>query len=149
MAEETPKTIILGGKPEHHELPAASDATIMPGMLVERVNGTLRPHSRDGGETGRVAIEAREWGKGIGDTYVPREQVKYIISGAGDYLFPLLAAGQSATEGVGLVSNGAGVLRPVATDVDGNPTEDATWQASEDVDNSGGADPVNIRAERV
>lgn len=145
MAEETPKTIILGGKPEHHELPAASDATILPGMMVERVDGTLQPHSTDGGDSGRLAIEAREWGKGIGDAYVPREQVKYIISGSGDYMFPLLAAGVSATEGEGLVSDGAGAFRVA----DGVAGEDYSWEAVEDVDNSGGGDPVNIRAERI
>lgn len=143
MATEEPKTIILGGDAIHHELPAAEEATILPGQMLERDDGHLRPFSEDGGSTRRFAVEAREWGKTIDESYVPTEQTKYITAKSGMRLYLPLAAGASVTEDETLVSDGEGNLRVGGGEGDG----EGYVKATEGVDNSGGSAPVRVRTE--
>lgn len=165
----SPHTAILRGYDdlEFDDLPAAEE--IRPGMLLERANGEVRPHSNDGGPAAPMfAVERRERGQLADDdgSIFPQE----LSTGVNNSLYPpgdtvvfagfdklhrvwaLLAPGavvegdeESDTPDV-LVSNGDGTFRPTDT-AGGETDENAIVRALESVDNSGGTEPTRVRVE--
>lgn len=106
----TPKTIELytNGGVQHEA--AAVDA-IMPGMLVERAATGVQTHSVAGGIANlHFANEYPLTGGTIDDEYEIGDQVIFTTYAPGDGVYALLAAGNDASVGDLLVSNGDGAL---------------------------------------
>lgn len=135
-----PNTILLKGDPVRKEGVASS--AITPGHLLTYggVND-VTPHPTAGGAAPKAfAFEAGSIGRGVDDAYQAGEQVRYGVCRQGDEVWALLAAGQSVSRGDGLESAGNGTLQKVTTG-------EVIAYALEDVNNSGGASAVRIKAE--
>lgn len=123
---------------------AATSNDITPGQFVTRTGHNFSQVSQSAGQSTfrAVAVEQETFGTGIDEDYdTEGEHVLYAMVSNGTEVFALLAAGQTANVG--------DLLR---TTTDGNLENNATGAicvAMEDVDNSGGADPVRILVEML
>lgn len=142
-SQDNPKTVELYGECIQHE--AEADSAITPGHLVERAGAGVQPHSTAGGPANaHFAVENGMLGLGIGDEYADGDQVMFKTFQPGSGVYALVAAGASAISEFGLLASaGDGTLAAAGID------EVAVAQALEDVDNSGGSDPVRIRVEVI
>lgn len=157
---------IIAGPGDYQQEEAEAAADVEPGELLE-LTGTdrVQPHSEvpdlngNGSAAPRFAIESREVGKTIDDTYTydstddEGENVKYARPLAGTYVQAWLAAGETVTRGDPLESAGNGALQlhsglnPAGDGTDTMADNLVVAEATNDVDNSGGADPVRIWVE--
>jgi len=126
-------------------------AIVTPGMLCEEdPAGTqaapfVKPHSTaEGNAMPLFAIEDESQGKGIDDNYAVDDKVQVWTANRGDWVYALLANGETAAINDDLVSNGDGYLRVHVPDDSGSiQTNAIVARAKEAVDMSGssGADP--------
>lgn len=159
----SPHTVILRGYDdlEFDDLPAAAE--IRPGMLVERANGEVRPHSTaNGNASPTFAVERRErgmladddgsifpheMGTGIDNSVYPvGETVVFAGFDKMHRVWGLIPAGEAVTEDENLVSNGAGMFRSIDT-VAGETNANAVVRSLEAVDNAAGTEPARVRLE--
>lgn len=138
-------------------------ADVDPGELVEFASdGRVQPHSSapdlngNGSALPRFAIEARDLGKGIDDTYTydsnddEGENCRYARPSPGTKVQAWLAAGENVNDGDSLESAGNGALQQhTGLDPAGDGTDTiadnlVVAEADESVDNSGGSDAVRI-----
>jgi hypothetical protein len=142
-SQDTPKTIEIQGYGIQKE--ATAQGTITPGMLIERVTNGVQAHSTAAGPAStHFAIEYGMTGRTIDDDYSADDQAVFKTYTPGSVVYGLVAAGASAISQYDfLASAGDGTLATAGVD------EVAVAQALEDVDNSGGSDPVRIMAEVV
>lgn len=144
VSQTDPKTIELYGYGCQHEEPA--EAVITPGHLVERIaNGNVQAHGTAGGAANtHFATEYALTGRSIDDDYAAGDNVLFSTYQPGSGVYALVASGTAAiADGALLQSNGDGTLATAGVD------SVAVAQALEDVDNSGGSNPVRIRVEVV
>lgn len=141
---QNPKTIELYGHGVQNEA-EVTDAVVTPGMLLTRSADGVRPHNVAGATA--VPAFAQEYGmtgRGIDDDYAVGDQCVYKTYVAGSGVYALVADGTAAISALDyLASAGDGTLVTAGDD------EVAVAQALEDVDNSGGADPVRIKVEII
>lgn len=127
---------------QHEEFTDGSD--IATGELLEETANGVAPHATaaESGARTLVAVDARDRGMEMGDTYVADELVRYMdASGGGVHL--RLVTGESVSKGDDLVSAGDGSVRNI--DTAGGDTADAiVASADEAVDNSGGSAPAYV-----
>lgn len=107
------KKIWLIGCGRMEEAVAAS--AVSPGHLIELdSNGKVQPHSTADGFAERAfATEDSLQGNTTGDDYAADDQVSYVICAPGDVVQAMLAAGENASIGSKLCSNGDGTLKVV------------------------------------
>jgi hypothetical protein len=112
--------IVLKGTPPQKEREAAG--TITPGDLIELdSSGNVQRHSTVNGNAARLfAIENALEGNDIDDDYASGDRVYYVHARPGDEIQAYLAAGENASIGSFLVSDGDGKLR-VHTAASGEP----------------------------
>jgi hypothetical protein len=138
----TPHTILLKVREEFiKEAALEASKDITPGMLLEFTGSDVQPHSDDAAlaEPIMVAVEAAIDGRGIDDDYdEDGETVMYHIPLPGDELYMLLAAGENASIGSKLTSDGAGCLEVGSA---------YQFRALEAVDNSLEYTPARIKVE--
>ncbi len=137
------KTIIVKGDGIRKEGANAATVDVLPGVFVERVHHNFwEVKEAEAGDIARaVAIEQETFGTGIDVPYdTEGERVLYHICPPGTEVFAWLAAGEIAAAAGQLEIAAGGVLTPIAA---ATPVA----LAMEDVDNSGGADPVRILVE--
>jgi hypothetical protein len=142
-----PNTIVLNTVSDFiKEAPLAAGKAITPGMWLQYTSGaaTVEPHSSSSAVPAPriIAVELPiRSGSGIDDDYdEDGEAVAYHFAAPGDELYCLLEAGDQATLGELLESNGAGLLQTGS---------EAFVRALEAVDNSGSCDPARIRVEVI
>lgn len=153
-----PSTIVLHGDDDSRtRKDGVAQGTVTPGQLVE-VQGSTDTGADDarslGAQSGaavpvpvRVALEYSHTGRGIDDDYSADEHMEYRDLQSGEEAYVFLAAGESVAPDDLLVSDGNGDLRAAAGD--GSEDAAAIMVPTETVDNSGGADPVRLRAEAI
>ncbi|TMV49370.1 hypothetical protein FE783_12705 [Paenibacillus mesophilus] len=152
----TPKKTVLKGDPLRKE-GAAGAAGIIPGHLVTRNSaGAYVVHGTAGGNAAPTfAAEQDFLGSDINTAYASGDRVQVNYFRPGDEVYTFLDAGQNAANGAYLESSGDGTLR-VHTAPSINEGGSATVtvntraivaRALEAVNNSGGSDPVRIKAE--
>lgn len=127
-----------------HEDPA--DEQIRAGDLVERTSTGVQLQSTDAEQLAQVfvALDARQRGMELDDSYPADDSVKYAEAVAGG-LHLQLAAGENVSEDTELVANGNGAVRAFDS---ANDTRDAIIAVTtEAVDNSGGSDRTPIATE--
>lgn len=156
---EDPSTILLHGEDNSRDRKdGVAQAAITPGELVE-VQGSVDTGADTSRQVGvqsgsgatvptRVAIEYSHTGRGIDDDYAADEHMEYRHLKKGEEAYVFLAAGENVAEDDLLVSDGAGALRAIDT-AGGDDVSSAIMVPTEAVDNSGGADPVRVRAEVI
>lgn len=152
----TPKKTVLKGDPLRKE-GAAGAAGIIPGHLVTRgSDGKYVVHGTAGGNAAPTfAAEQDFLGSTIDTPYGNGDRIQVNFFRPGDEVYTFLDAGQNATNGAYLESSGDGTLRVhTAPEVDESgsatvsiSTRAIVAQALESVNNSGGSDPVRIKAE--
>ncbi len=138
------KTIIVKGDGIRKEGANAATVDVLPGMFVERIqhNFAVVKEAEANDIAKAVAVEQETFGTGIDVAYdTDLERVLYHVCPPGTEVFAWLAAGQNVDVGARL-SVGLGATLVAATSV-----EASVALAMEDVDNSGGADPVRILVE--
>lgn len=144
-SDSAPKTILLRGNPQSSEGPAKVGSNLLPGMLIDtHTDGTIKPHATFGGYAAkRFARENDVVGKGIDDVYADTANVLMWDCKSGDWIYALLAAGETVAIGALLQSNGNGYLGDVPSV--GKPVA----RALEAVNNSPGSGglPVRIKVE--
>lgn len=139
-----PKTIELYGHGPQHEAKAL--AAILPGMLIERAVGGVRPHSAAaGGGNLHFANEFGMTGLGIEDEYEVGDQVVFKTYWPGSGIYALLDAGAQVADKGLLVSAGDGTLTPLVAATGGV----VVAQANEAVNNTAGAAPARVMVETV
>lgn len=135
--------VVMGpGEYQRDEYPAS--AAVEPGELVEQSGGEVAPHATaDGAAESAFALEDRDMGRTIDDTYAAGENV-HVGYPANGTLIPnaWLAAAENVTAGTRLVSAGNGAL--AAYDDVNSPEAQVVAVAEEAVDNSGGGSAVRI-----
>ena len=139
MAKVLPRVILLRGRGERREAPAA--AAITPGMLIAyNTSGSFVPHPTAAGAARKIfAVENDHNGKGIDDAYATNDYVQGEELTSGCDVNALVAAGHAAiARGAKLESAGNGTLRAVTA---GFPIAEAL----EAVDNSGGGAAARIK----
>lgn len=123
-----------------------ADEEIRAGDLVERTGTGVQRQSTDAEQLEQVlvALDARQRGMELGDSYPSGDAVRYAEAVAGG-MHLQLAAGENVTEDTELVANGNGAVRAFDS---ANDARDAILAvAAEDLDNSGGADRTPIATE--
>jgi hypothetical protein len=156
MAKSAPSTIVLEGDPSYEEYPlapldACGNGSITPGMLVETVNGEVRPHSTQGGNADRLfAVEGLNIdpdSKTMGDIDVDYDDdngaVKVARCKGGELIYALLGAGQSVSIDGLLQSASDGYLMAYATPT--NLPLRPVARATETVNNAAGTSPARIK----
>lgn len=144
-------TILLKGEFGRQYNEGRASGNITPGHLIKVVSGgTLQVHATAGGFSEKTfAVEdslgapvTSVQGKTIDTVYASGDLVRYIVAERGDIIYALLPAGAAAiVEGDALISNGDGCLKKTT----GTPSQVIAY-ATEAIDNSGGSDPVRIKA---
>lgn len=141
MAEK-PKKIHLIGSGRREEARAA--AAITPGHLIELASsGKVQKHSGAGAVAERnYALEDALQGNTIDDDYSSDDLVSFLSAAPGDVIYGWLAAGENASIGSKLTSNGDGTFKVAA----GSDLVAAV--ATEAVDNSasGASSAMRIKA---
>lgn len=152
MTATASKTIILKGDGIRKE--ALANATITPGMLIERMStDKFRAHATAAGNAQRLfAIEDDTQGKTIDDDYAAASRVYAEVMPRGAEIYALLNDGESVVIGDPLESAGNGKLRKHVADVDDNQSADTTTIYTEcivgyaleakDMSGSSGEDPT-------
>ena len=140
---------VLYARDQYVQHEAEADGAIDVGMLLERTATGVAPHSTDGGELDQalVAINDRDRGMKVGDSYASGDNVKYISANAGVGLHLVLAAGAdlatagqaTITEDERLVSAGDGTVRAFDTGTSPDADGATVARAEEARDNSGAA----------
>lgn len=140
----TPKTVELFGDGLQSEA-TCTDAAILPGMLLTRTAGGVRPHNVAAGVASTIfAIENSAVGRDIADPYAVGEQVLFKTYTPGSGIYAQLTSNAAAVAvNAPLTSAGNGHLRLAAA------TEVIVARAREAVDNSANASPRRIRVEIV
>lgn len=152
-----PNTVQLKTYSDEKQKEGIAAAAITPGELIEKdASGQFQAHSTAGGNViPRIAIEESYIGNDIDTDYASGDQVRYNFGQPGEEYYMFLAAGENASDGDLLESDGAGALQvhtPQAVDEGGTATYDiytneAHFVAAEDKDNSGGTSRVRIKVE--
>lgn len=159
MAKTNPSTINLKsvGTPHYENIPlapldASGNGAITPGMLVEAVNGEVRPHATQAGNvTPRMfAVEGENLDASsttLGDIDTDYDDdngsVKVWYPQPGDVVYALLGAGQSVLIDGLLQSASDGYL--MAYTAAANIHEQIVGQAIAAVNNSAGATPARVK----
>lgn len=158
MAKSAPSVIILKGDPIYKEYPlapitASGVTAITPGMLVELLNGEVRPHSTQGGNaTPMFAVEglnidASSLTMGDIDTDYDDDNaaVKVAFCNNGDEVYALLGAGQTVAIHGLLQSASDGYLMPytAGTNLPLRPVA----RALEAKNNAAGTSAVRVKVE--
>jgi len=159
MAKANPSTINLKsvGTPHYENFPlapldASGNGAITPGMLVETVNGEVRPHSTQAGNVVpiMVAVEGENPDASsitLGDIDTDYDDdngsVKVWYPKPGDTAYMLLGAGQQAAIDGQLQSASDGYLMPYTAAA--NIHEQIVGRAVAAVNNSAGATPARIK----
>lgn len=103
-----------------------ANATIIPGMLIERMStNKVRAHATSQGNASPIfAIEDELQGNGIDDAYAANGVVKcgYFVSG--EEVYAILADGQNVGVGTLLASNGNGFLKAHVAEVESWDSDD-------------------------
>lgn len=118
-------------------------AAISPGMLLQiNSTGKVQAHSTESGNVFpcMFALEDELQGKGIEDDYATNDQVQCWIAQRGEYVYALLADGESVAIGDLLSSKGTGYLKK--HDLDSLAMQEIVAIAMEAIDrsSSSGAD---------
>jgi hypothetical protein len=106
-------TVIVKGDPIYKEAKAASGG-ILPGHLItfDSAGDVIQNATDADADAARMfAIENRDIGEGLTDTYADNDQVHYIVPRAGDEILALIAASENITIGESLSSAGGGELK--------------------------------------
>lgn len=160
-----PNIVLLSGNPQIPQEKIASQADIIPGMLVEVVPsggdaGQLRKHATAGGNAQKafanVALLPNKTAATdpIDTPYADGDTMQWLLCRSGDVVYSLLPASAVAVvDGDPLESNGDGTLRKEtaqAINEGGSATytvysTNIVGYAAEAVDNSGGATTARIR----
>lgn len=130
-----PHVILLRGDPIRGEAPAVS-ATIKPGMLLMRTSADKVQEHNDAGHKPTPAIFADVnslIGKSIADAYAAEDNVQFLHSKPGDWVYAWLADGENVAIGEYLQSDGAGALETSGSD------GEAVAQALQAVNNTSGS----------
>jgi hypothetical protein len=140
-----PKRIHLTKGPESRYEENYAGATITPGMLIKMNSlNKMVPHSTAGGYAEKAfAIEDALQGLTIGDNYTNGTLTRYIIGGAGDVVYAILADGENVVAGDYIASNGDGYVKKVAS------TNVPVGIALEAIDASGSSDTLDTRRIRL
>lgn len=136
--------VVRYGRDEFLQHEAPADGVVNAGDLVETTAAGIGSHATAAGIMDRVlvALDDRDTGMELDDTYDDGENAKYIAaSGGGVHL--RLDAGVTAAEGDRLVSAGNGAVRLLDT-AGGDAEAAVVAVAAEDIDNSGGTAPTPI-----
>lgn len=106
---------------------AVANATITPGMLIERMStDKVRAHATATGDVTPImfALEDELQGNGIETNYVALDQVQCWIPYRGDWVYAILEDGENVAIGDKLASAGNGSLKK-------HVTEAESWEVSE------------------
>jgi hypothetical protein len=139
MATVLPKTILLRGRGERREAPAAG--AITPGHLIAyNSSGSFVVHGTAAVSTPRIfAVENDLIGNGIDVPYASGDYVQAEQLHGGCDVYGLVAAGAAAiARGDKLESAGNGTMRKLAAGI-------AIGEALEAVDNSGGGAAARLK----
>lgn len=127
----------------------ASEAGIIPGMLVEENSGTLRKHATAAANAQRLFAQTNKAVAGtIDDAYANGDTVSYGAYRTGQKVNALVAASAAAiVDGNALESAGNGTVRVATADAatDTAQRDAIVGYATENVDNSGGGSSVRIK----
>lgn len=159
MASTNPNRILLKGEAVKKEYPLVDpgvyDVFIKPGMLIERVNGEVKPHSTSGGNASPMFADINPF---IGDTsrsafgdgadidtlYTEDgETVLCLYAQPGAEIYALLAAGQDTPVDGLLQSHGDGYLAVYSAS--SAPPRRPVARALEHVDNDPGTGGAAVR----
>lgn len=142
-----PRTTVIKGDPVIKE--GVAGAAITPGHLIEfDGSGQLQPHATAGGVARKAfAHELAAAGQSIDTAYVVGGTVKYGVHRSGDEVYAFLDAGEEVSQGDPLQSAGNGALEALESPGEESAGGSLVAFAAEDLDNSGGASPVRLRAE--
>lgn len=158
MAKTNPSTIVLKsvGVPHYENFPlapitASGNGGITPGMLVETVNGEVRPHSTQGGNADRLfAVEGENPDANsvtLGDIDTDYDDdngaVKVWFAQPGDVVYALLGAGQNVAIDGYLQSASDGVL--MAYTAGTNLPERIIGRAVAAVNNTAGSTAARVK----
>jgi hypothetical protein len=118
------KVIALRGEPIVDEQNTASQADILPGMLIEINTAQWRKHAGAGLNAAPwFALERDEMGKDIDTPYAVGDAVKAGFFSKGMRVNILVPIGQTLVKGDKMESNGDGTLRKVVTDASTDDTQ--------------------------
>jgi hypothetical protein len=143
MAKTLPRVILLRGRGERREAPAAG--AITPGHLIAyNSSGSFVVHPTAAVATNKIfAVEDDHNGKGIDDAYATNDYVQAEELHAGCDVNALVAAGHAAiVRGALLESAGNGTLRALTGNF-------PIAKALESVDNSGGGTAARIKVSLI
>lgn len=159
MAKTNPSTVVLKytGTPHFENKPlapldASGNGAITPGMLVESINGEVRPHSTQAGNVTPRAfavegenLDASSTTLGSIDTDYDDDNgaVKIWYPRPGDEVYALLGAGQSVLIDGLLQSASDGYLMAYAAGA--NIHEQIVGQAIAAVNNAAGVTPARVK----
>ncbi len=146
-SNDTPKTILLKGKPIQYEAVAA--AAIDPGDLIMVTStGAVQRHNAAAGVAEAAFAREQEWaGGGISTPYALNDRVPYLVCSKGDEVYAFLQDEGNVAAGAFLESDGLGSLK-ATTHAITNATTAAAWpiaMALEAVNNTGGTGKVRIK----
>ena len=145
-----PYETVRYGRNEFVQHEAEAGAAFRAGMLLERVgDGTVQPHSEDGGQPAQILVAYEDRGVGMElhpdpthekSQYEAGDNAKFYAASGGGFTM-WLNGGETVTEDTELISAGNGTLRPRI----GDGTEadlETIAVAAEDVDASDGTDAL-------
>jgi len=156
MAKANPSVVILKGDPIKKEyslvpLDNYGDGAIIPGMLVETVDGAVQPHSTSGGNASplfaleglNISPDSKTLG-GIDDPYDQDDGAVLVgFFRPGDEVYALLKAGQDVALDSLLQSAGDGSLMAYSSSTP--PPRRPVCRAKEAVDNNPGVGGAAVR----
>lgn len=139
------KTILLSATIGLIAREALASVAIVPGMLLARDAGKVKPHAVDSGVANlHFAVEDGAQGRTIDDEYAIDDTVHFVTVPPGATINALLAAGSAAVVvGDKLVSDGDGTLKKLVAATGGT----VVAEALEAVDNSAGVTRARIMVE--
>lgn len=143
-SNDTPKTILLRGKPIQREAVAAG--ALIPGELAMLTNtGALQRHNAAADVVEAVIVREQERaGGGIDAAYAANDRVPYYVCSKGDEVFAFVATGNNVAIGAKLESNGTGALR-LSTHAVTNAATAAAWPLAVALEAINNASGVNQR----
>jgi hypothetical protein len=148
-----PKTIKLKNFSDVNEEIVATSVAITPGMLLERTSGNLvQAHSTAGGNAIQMfACEDELQGKGISDQYGVDDPIQVWFPGRGNWVYGILANGQSVAVGDKLESAGNGYLQKHVADISDAPnvTNQIVGIALDTLDTSGDSSAMSSESPLV
>lgn len=118
------KVVALRGEPLVDEQNSASQADILPGMLIEIDTGQWRKHAGAGLNAAPwFALERDEMGSDIDTAYASGDYVKAGFFSKGMRVNILVPIGQTLVKGDKMESNGDGTLRKAVADAATDTTQ--------------------------